>query len=76
MTSGTALFNGLDVTAVIGSCIRPGAVAGGVASLRCPNIGGVVTGPGTHTFTVRLQLNDGSVVQRSVTWMVLAVTEQ
>ena len=35
----------------------------------------MVTGPGTHTFTVRLQLNDGSVVQRSVTWTVLAVTE-
>ena len=76
VTGGTALFNGLDVSAVVGACILPGAAAAGVVSFRCPDIGGVVTGPGTHTFTVRLQLSDGSVVQRSVTWTVVAVTEQ
>ena len=44
-------------------------------SLRCPNTGGPVTGPGTHSFVVRLQLSDGTLVQRSVMWNVLAVSE-
>ena len=68
-------FNGADVTGAIASCVVPGTAADGVVSLRCPNIGGVVTGPGMHTFVVRLQFNDGSIVQRAVTWNVVAVSE-
>ena len=75
VTGGTATFNAIPVTAFLTSCLRPGTAAGGVMSFRCPNVGGPATGPGTHTFVVRLQLSDGSVVQRSVTWTVLAVTE-
>lgn len=75
LSSGTVTFNGLDVTGVIASCVRAGAAANGVVSLRCPNIGGGVTGAGMHNFVVRLNLSDGTLVQRTVTWNVVAVTE-
>ncbi len=75
VTGGTATFNTIPVTGFLASCIRPGTAAGGIVSLRCPNVGGPATGPGTHTFVVRLQLSDGTLVQRSVMWTVLAVTE-
>lgn len=75
LASGSITFNGLDVTGVIAACVRTGTTATGVLSLRCPNIGGPVTGAGTHTFVVRLNLNDGTLVQRTVTWNVVAVTE-
>lgn len=75
LAGGSITFNGLDVTGVIASCVRTGTTATGVVSLRCPNIGGPVTGAGTHTFVVRLNLNDGTLVQRTVTWNVVAVTE-
>jgi hypothetical protein len=32
-------------------------------------------GAGIHTFQLRLELNDGSIVQRAVTWTVIPVTE-
>ena len=75
ITGGTATFNAMPVTAFLSSCLRPGTAAGGMLSFRCPNVGGPATGAGTHTFVVRLQLSDGAVVQRSVTWNVQAVTE-
>jgi len=75
VASGTATFDGLDVTSVVAACIRPGAGAGGLVSFRCPDLGGPVIGAGTHTFSVRLVMNDGSVVQRAVTWTVVSVTE-
>ena len=75
ITGGTATFDAMPVTAFLASCLRPGTGAGGVTSFRCPNVGGPATGPGTHTFVVRLLLSDGAIVQRSVTWTVVAVTE-
>ena len=75
IASGTATFNGADVTSILAGCIRPGTAAGGVTSFRCPNIGGPVTGPGTHTLVVQLVTGDGRIVQRLVTWTVVAVTE-
>jgi hypothetical protein len=75
LSNGSVTFDGIPVTSVIASCVRVGTAANGVVSLRCPNIGGPVTGPGLHTFVVRLESADGSVVQRSVTWNVIAVTE-
>ena len=75
LAAGTVTFNGLDVTSVIASCVVVGTAANGVTSLRCPGIGGAVTGSGTHTFVVRLNLDDGTLVQRTVTWTVVAVTE-
>jgi hypothetical protein len=75
LAGGSVTFNGIDITGVVASCVVPGTAANGVVSLRCPSIGGVATGPGAHTFVVRLQLNDGTMVQRSVAWNVVAVTE-
>ena len=75
VTSGTVVFNGIDVTGFIVGCIRPGAAAGGMQSFRCPGIGGPIVGPGTHTLQVQLIMNDGSLVQRSVTWTVVPVIE-
>jgi Domain of unknown function (DUF4394) len=75
VTTGTATFNGADVTGILAGCIRQGTVSGGGTSFRCPNVGGPVIGPGTHTFVVRLATGDGRVVQRTVTWTVVAVTE-
>lgn len=73
--SGSVTFNGIDISGPFAACLRPGTTATGIASFRCPNIGGVATGPGTHTFVVRLVLTDGTVVQRTVSWNVVAVTE-
>lgn len=73
--SGAVTFDGLDISAPFAACLRAGTAAAGVLSFRCPNIGGVATGPGTHTFVVRLVMGDGTVVQRTVTWNVVAVTE-
>jgi uncharacterized protein DUF4394 len=75
VTGGTATFNGADVSGILAGCFRFGTAAGGIISFRCPNIGGPITGPGTHTFVVRLVTGDGRVVQRSVTWTVVAVSE-
>jgi hypothetical protein len=75
VAAGTATFDGFDVTSFVAGCIRPGTGAGGVLSFRCPDIGGPVTGPGTHTFQVRLVMSDGSLVQRMVTWTVVPVSE-
>lgn len=75
VASGTATFDGFDVTGFVAGCIRPGTGAGGLVSFRCADIGGPVIGPGTHMFQVRLVMNDGSVVQRAVTWTVVPVSE-
>jgi hypothetical protein len=73
--SGTATFNGMDVTSFLGRCLRPGIGAGGITSFRCPALGGPVVGPGTHTLQVRLMMNDGTQVQRAVTWTVVPIIE-
>jgi hypothetical protein len=75
VAAGTASFNGQDVTPFLAACLRQGAGAAGLVSLRCADIGGPVVGAGTHTLQVRLVMSDGSAVQRSVTWTVIPITE-
>ena len=75
VASGSATFDGLDVTAYIAACVRPGIGAAGRVSFRCPALGGPIVGPGIHTLQLRLAMDDGSVAQRAVTWTVVAVTE-
>ena len=75
LVGGTATFDAAPVTGFLAACLRPGTAAGGIVSLRCPNTGGPVTGAGPHSFVVRLQLSDGTMVQRAVSWMMLAVSE-
>ncbi len=76
VTSGTVTFDGVNVGAALGSCIVPGTGASGLITLRCANLGGPVIGPGAHVLDIALVLSDGSLLRRSVTWTVLAVTEQ
>lgn len=75
LTSGTATFNGVDVTPFVASCIVPGTTSTGMITFRCPNLGGPVTGPGVHTLQVRLVLSDGSPIQSTVRWTVIPVVE-
>lgn len=75
LASGSFRFDGVDLTGAFASCVVAGTGPTGVVSLRCPNVGGRATGAGTHTVVVRLVLDDGTQVQRSVTWTVVAVTE-
>lgn len=82
ITTGTATFDGIDVTPFLASCIIPGVTMApsrftttGLTTFRCPNLGGPVVGPGEHTLQVRLVLSDGSPMQSSVSWRVLAVAE-
>lgn len=75
ITSGTATFDGIDVTPFVASCIVPGMTSTGLTTFRCPNLGGPVVGPGVHTLQVRLVLSDGSPLVKSVTWTVLPVAE-
>lgn len=75
LAAGSFTFDGLDVTGAFASCVVAGTTPTGVVSLRCPNVGGPATGAGTHTVVVRLVLDDGTLVQRGVTWTVVAVTE-
>lgn len=73
--TGTATFDGFDVTGILASCIVPGTNPAGIVTFRCPNLGGPVVGPGEHTLQVRLILSDGTPIQSSVKWLVVPVAE-
>lgn len=75
LVSGTATFDGADVTPFLAACVITGTTATGAASLRCPNLGGAVIGPGAHTLDVILLLTDGTQVRSNVVWTVVAVAE-
>jgi hypothetical protein len=75
IVSGTVTFDGIDVGAALASCVVQGTGAAGLVTLRCPNLGGPVIGPGAHVLDISLVLSDGSQLRRSVTWTVFAVVE-
>ncbi len=75
LVSGSVTFDGADVTGLVASCVVPGLTATGAVTLRCPNLGGPVVGPGAHQLVVALDLSDGSRIQSSVIWTVVAVSE-
>ena len=75
VVGGSAVFDGLNATGYIASCVVFGHTATGLTTLRCPNFGGPLFGPGTHTFSLTLLLDNGASVSDSVTWVVLASTE-
>lgn len=72
---GQATFDDSDVTAALVGCIIPGTLVSGGQTLRCPALKGGFLGTSTHTFTVTLDLSNGSSVSDSVTWKVLSNTE-
>lgn len=73
---GNAILDGTDVTAALGGCIKPGTLIAGGQTFRCPDIKiKDVLSPGSHTFSVTLDLSDGNSVSDTVTWEVLSNTE-
>jgi uncharacterized protein DUF4394 len=75
IVGGSAIFDGINVTGFIASCATFGHTVSGLATIRCANFGGPLFGPGTHTFTVNLNLNTGEVVSATVNWHVLPSSE-
>ncbi len=75
IVGGVATFDGLDILLPLAGCVRPGTLAGGGLSLRCPGLQGSLLGPGTHTLSVLLNFSDGSNAAAAVTWIVRAGTE-
>lgn len=75
LVSGTATFDGRDVSGPLTACLRAGRVADGAATFRCPGVTGQALGPGVHVLAVTLRFDDGSASTARVVWEVLAVTE-
>jgi hypothetical protein len=75
VVGGSAIFDGFNATPYVASCVVVGHTATGLTTLRCPNFGGPLFGPGTHQFSVTLVLDNGSSVAASVTWLVVPSTE-
>jgi len=76
VNSISATLNGGDVSADFNSCIISGTVNSGGLSFRCPAIGLNILDPGIYTFSVQLQLSDGTSATDSVTWNILETIEQ
>jgi Domain of unknown function (DUF4394) len=75
IVSGSAIFDGINVTGYIVSCATLGHTASGLTTIRCGGFGGPLFGPGNHAFTVNLLLNTGEAVSATVNWNVLKSTE-
>jgi hypothetical protein len=75
IVSGSATFDGQDVTAALLGCLVPGSPVAGAVTFRCPGLGGAALGAGTHTFAVTINLSQGAPLTAQVTWEVLASTE-
>ncbi|BBO68071.1 hypothetical protein DSCA_20010 [Desulfosarcina alkanivorans] len=74
MAEMRATFNGSDVSAFLEGCCIDGTLAIGGETLRCPSTSSYLY-PGYHTFSVDLELNDGSIVNDTVRWHILSDTE-
>lgn len=75
IVSGSVIFDGLNVTSYVVACATFGRTASGLTTIRCGNFGGLLFGPGNHTFAVSLGLSSGEVVSASVNWNVIASSE-
>jgi prepilin-type N-terminal cleavage/methylation domain-containing protein len=75
IVSGSATFDGQDVTAALLRCLVPGSPVAGAVTFRCPGLGGAALGAGTHTFAVTINLSQGAPLTAQVGWEVLANTE-
>ena len=64
----------LDVTGLFFACAAFGR-SGADATLRCPGVPVSILAPGAHTWTVRIDFNDGTNVVQSVRWIVRPATE-
>ncbi len=74
LASGRIVYDGVDVTASLLGCLRPGTLGGGGATYRCPLPRGLAS-PGEHALQVELVFGDGSRRRNAVRWNVTANTE-
>jgi hypothetical protein len=78
-TGASVLLDGVDASTNLAPCFlsAPGTVSEdeGGQTVRCPDLSAAQIGPGTHTLEVILNLSDGSSIQQSVTWLIIANTE-
>jgi len=75
IVNGSVIFDGINVTSYVVACATFGRTASGLTTIRCGNFGGLLFGPGNHTFAVSLSLSSGEAVSASVNWNVLASSE-
>ena len=69
------IFNGADITEALAGCIKPGTLLSNGQTFRCPNLRGSFWGSGNHTFSMSIDLSDGSTISDSVMWKVLTNSE-
>lgn len=74
IVSGRLVYDGQDVTGVLVGCLRPGTLASGGATFRCPLPRGLLS-PGDHTFQVDLSFADQTRRRNGVRWTVVRNTE-
>jgi len=70
VTGGRISFDGLDVTGFFLSCIRPGTIATGGQTFRCPIAGGLLS-PGDHVLQVELQFSNLTRMRNAVRWSLV-----
>jgi hypothetical protein len=75
VVGGHALLDGSDVTGPLVACFQVTPLLGGGIAALCPGLTGGLLGPGSHTFTVALDLDDGTTLGAISAWEVLDVTE-
>jgi hypothetical protein len=75
ITGGTITFDGADVGAALASCLVSGTLGSSGQSFRCPGVPVASLGTGTHTLTVTLTLDDGSIAKDKAVYVVTAATE-
>ena len=74
IVGGSAVLDGVNVTAALAGCVIPGTLVVGGQTFRCSGVRASSLGPGAHILTITLNFSDGSAVTTAVTWNVLTVT--
>lgn len=74
IVGGRLVYDGQDVTNVLIGCLRPGTLASGGATFRCPLPRGLLSA-GDHTFQVDLSFADQTRRRNAVRWTVVRNTE-
>lgn len=74
IASGRILYDGADVTSTLLACLRPGTLASGGYTFRCPLARALVS-PGDHVLQVDVSFADNSRRRNAVRWTVVANTE-
>jgi hypothetical protein len=75
VTSGRVVFNGLDVTQGLASCLRPGALKKGGSTFSCTVPKGLLT-EGEQVLQVVLNFADQTSRRNAVRWTVVGASQQ